>query len=144
MIQRCNSSADFPSRLARIRTCRAAYLGVSPGSTKTRPRTPSRSHVVAFWRVFDPRGIESGSLGPQPTAKAAATANVRAVERRRTVRDFTQPLERAEGSAGEDAFEELEGAGILRLSEPEHRLLADLGVAVFLRDANQIGDALAV
>src|SRR5688500_19441580 len=56
---------------------------------------------------------------------------------RTTHAGFQSPL-------GENLFEELEGARILRLAEPEHRLLADGGVLVVAGLVDQQRHALVL
>src|SRR5437660_636398 len=46
--------------------------------------------------------------------------------------------------AAEDFLEEVEGAWVVGLAEPEHSLLADRGVAVGLGDFNEFWDAFVL
>ena len=46
----------------------------------------------------------------------------------------------ANSSLGEDFFEEFESTRIVGLTEPEHGLLADFGIAVGLGDFDEFGD----
>src|SRR5262245_27336319 len=62
---------------------------------------------------------------------------------RRTARRM-RSVSRVPPSRREQVAKELRGAWIVRLPEPEHCLLADLGIAIVSRDVHQLAQRLVV